>query len=82
MDMNVTEIDLSPHFLIDFVLEAMGDRGKEERTITFRSKQLKTEDFKNNLKESLNSLPSTTDLLVKISNHNNVLTDVVSPLMS
>ena len=85
MDMNVTEIDLSPHFLIDFVLQAMGDREKDELTITFRSKHVKTEDFKNDLKESLNSLPPTTDLLVKISNYNNALTDVVdkhAPLMT
>ncbi len=78
MDMHVTEIDLSHHFLVDFDLPVMGDRVKEQRTITYRSKNVNNVEFKNDLKESLNSLPPTTDLLVKMNNYHTALTDVVN----
>ena len=65
--LNVTQLDLSHHFLIDFKIIAEPNI-RPQKMISYRStKNVDLEEFSNNVTEKLNELPETTDMLTKVN---------------
>ena len=77
-DVNVTDIDLSDHFLIDFQI-LKEPAVPQTKTITYRStRNLDLERFSNDVQVRLNSLPPATSFLEKVTNYNLALTEIVT----
>ena len=76
-NVNITEIDLSDHFLIDFNIICQPNT-REMKTITYRStKNVDAEKFREEVKERLIALPPTNSFLCKVNSYNAVLIELV-----
>ena len=74
----ITKYDLSHHFMIDFVFHA---QAKEifSKSLTYRNvKGVNSEMFCNEVTTGLSMLPYTTSMADKVSNYNEVMSDVVN----
>ena len=75
--LNITEIDLSDHFLIDFAVKCQ-PHARESKNITYRSlKNVDGEKFRQEVKERLDGLPNTNSVLEKVNGYNKVLSELV-----
>lgn len=78
VDIDVTEIDLSHHYLIDFKLIDEPETRQQE-IVTYRStKNVDLVRFKEEVQNSLNALPPTADLATKVRNYNLALGQIVN----
>ena len=76
-DVNVTEIDLSHHYLIDFKLTTE-IKTLQQKVVTYRStKNVDMMKFNEDVQNRLNTLPPTRDLATKVENYNVTLTQIV-----
>ena len=76
-DLNVTELDLSHHFLIDFNIIATTEV-KQERTISYRClKNVDTKQFNDEVKEKLDSIPLSTEMSERVDVYNKTLSEIV-----
>ena len=77
-DIEVTEIDLSHHFLIHFNILAQ-KVVPQMKWITYRSlRDVDMDRFCKDVQEKLSALPVTNDLAVKVNTYNTVLKDIVN----
>lgn len=77
-NMNVTNHDLSDHFLINFGIVCEPSE-RQMKTITYRSiKNVDMAKFSNDLKERLGALPPTNNMLSKVNNYNAAMADLVA----
>ena len=76
-DINITEIDLSHHFLINFSIMAAPNI-RQQKIVTYRSvKDIDPVKLNQDIKDHLNALPPSNDLAVKVENYNSVLTGLM-----
>ena len=74
---NITETDVSDHFLVDFNVACEPD-SREMKTITYRStKNVDLEKFRQEVKERLEALPPTNSVLTKVNGYNAVLSGLI-----
>ena len=76
-NLRVTNIDLSHHFLIDFNAALMLESMKEQRKISYRSKNIDMVKFREDVRETLLALPQSDDLDEKVASYNTSLAHVV-----
>ena len=76
-DLNITQLDLSHHSLIDFNLKTE-TKTKSEKTISFRSfKNIDTPQFRSEVQEKLIDLPQTNNIQSRVKSYNATLTELV-----
>ena len=76
-DLNITQLDLSHHSLIDFNLKTE-TKTKSEKTISFRSfKNIDTPQFRSEVQEKLIDLPQTNNIQSRVESYNATLTELV-----
>ena len=74
---NITEVDLSDHYLIDFLIFCQPIM-REMKTITYRcTKNVDNELFRREVKERLDAIPPTTSVLEKVNKYNTALSEIV-----
>ena len=77
LDVHVTEIDLSHHFLIDFKVLS-GKEKKQVKEITYRSLcNVDMLKFREDVQEKLGALPTTNNLGAMVDSYNSALREIV-----
>ena len=77
-NINVTPIDLSHHYLIDFKINLEAHRNID-KIITYRSiNKIDNSSLRNDISYQLNSLPEETEFCLKIENYNSTLTKIIT----
>ena len=77
-DINITELDLSHHFLIDFTIIAEPNI-RQVKTITYRClKKVDIVTFNNDVKDNLSAVIPTDEMAIKTSSYNSVLTEIIN----
>ena len=77
LDLHVTEIDLSHHFLIDFKVLTEKEE-QQTKEITYRSlRNVDMLKFREDVQEKLGALPTTNNLGAMVDNYNSALREIV-----